>query len=174
MAVGAMLALVIAGCRGSDGNAGARTSGDSLQLAGAFTPRDSGDSVLLAPRVIERRTVLVFWLAAADTFSADDQAAVLDELTLYTDRVAPVLVRHDIALIPTNADTVYLALPNGGRRPILLSGLEFPFGYVFVNPEEDERILSGIFPDAELLEELRIYFDLPDTDTTAQGPRITT
>jgi len=103
---------------------------------------------------------------------------VLDELTLYTDRIAPVLTRHGIALIPTNADTVYLALPNGGRLPIVLSGLEFPFGYVFVNPDEGggggERILSGIFPDDELLEELRIYFDLPDIDTTAQGPRITT
>jgi hypothetical protein len=162
----------VASCRGSDGAAAMR--GDSLQLAGTIVPRDSADSVLLAPRVVRDRTVLVFWLAAADTFSVDDQAAVLDELTLYTDRIAPVLTRHGIALIPTNADTVYLALPNGGRRPIMLSGLEFPFGYVFVNPDEGERILSGIFPDDELLEELRIYFDLPDIDTTAQGPRITT
>lgn len=170
--LGMTAVLLAAACRGSGGNAAVRD--DSLQLTGVTVPRDSADSVLLAPRLVQERTVLVFWIAAADTFSADDQAAALDELTLYTDRIAPTLTRHGIRLVPTNSDTVYVGLPNSGRRAILLSGLDFPFGYVLIDPEAGERILTGIFPDDELLQELRLYFDLPESDSTAQGPRITT
>src|SRR3979490_3230621 len=81
---------------------------DTLDLGG-LAPRDSADSVLLAPRVITGPTVLVFWLPAADSLTADDQAAALDDMTYYTDRVAPVLERYGITLLPTNADTVYVA-----------------------------------------------------------------
>ncbi|MGH7605707.1 MAG: hypothetical protein ACREME_00080 [Gemmatimonadales bacterium] len=146
---------------------------DSLELA-AREPRDSADSVLLAPRLVAEPTVVVFWLAAADTFPAPDQAAVLDELTLTTDRLAPTLARHGIRLIPTNADTVFLALPNRTRQAILLTGLEYPFGYVLLDPENGERILSGVFGHDELLEEIRVYFDLPDVDSAAFAPPITT
>lgn len=165
-----LAAALLGACGGRERAVG----GDSLQLAGALVPRDSADSVLLTPRVVRSPTVLVFWLTGADTLSADDQAAALDELTLYTERVAPVLARHRIELVPTNADTVYVALPNSGRRAIVLSGLEFPFGYVMIDEEGAERVITGIMFADELLEEIRIYFDLPDTDSTVQGPRITT
>lgn len=172
--VAMLAAAVLAGCQGRGRSRAVEETGDSLQLAAAMAPRDSADSVLLTPRVVSSRTVLVYWLAAADTFSADDQAAVLDELTMYTDRVAPVLTRHNIALVPTNAETVYVALPNSGRRPIVLSGLDFPFGYVLIDDEGNERIITGVMFDDELLEEIRIFFDLPDTESPVHGPRITT
>jgi len=141
-----------------------------------ITPRDSADSVLLAPRVVTGPTVLVFWLPAADTLPTPDQAAALDELTYYTDRVAPLLLRHAITLVPTNAETVYVALPNRQRHAILLSGLEYPFGYVLVAPGDAERILAGVYADDELLDEVRAYFDLPADTTlpTLMRPRITT
>jgi hypothetical protein len=69
---------------------------------------------------------------------------------------------------------VYVALPNGGRRPIVLSGLDFPFGYVLIDEEGNERIITGVMFDDELLEEIRIFFDLSDTESAVQGPRITT
>ncbi|HXM37567.1 MAG TPA: hypothetical protein VN908_02785 [Gemmatimonadales bacterium] len=149
---------------------------DALDIGGtaaAVTPRDSADRAVLTPRVVTGPTVLVFWLAAADTLAAPDQAAALDDLTYYTDRIAPTLARHDIKLVPTNAETVYVALPNHQRRAILLSGLDYPFGYVLVQPGGDERVLAGVYADDELLDEVRVYFDLP-TDTTATRPRITT
>ena len=68
---------------------------------------------------------------------------------------------------------MYVALPNKRFRPILLSGLDYPFGYLLVDPGGPERILTGVYPDDELMDELRAYFDLPD-DTTAAQPRITT
>lgn len=169
-----LAAALLAGCQGRSRARAPDETGDSLQLASVTAPRDSADSVLLAPRLVRSKTVIVYWLAAADTFSADDQAAALDELTLYTDRVAPVLVRHNIALVPTNAETVYVALPNSGRRPIVLSGLEFPFGYVLIDEEGNERVITGVMFADELLEELRIFFDLPDTESPVHGPRVTT
>ncbi len=168
-----MALVLLAACRGKGAHAATDTRRtDTLDLGG-LAPRDSADSVLLAPRVITGPTVLVFWLRAADSLAADDQAAALDDMTYYTDQVAPVLERYGIKLLPTNADTVYVALPNHKQRTILLSGLDYPFGYVIVEPGGTERILTGVYADDELLDEVRTYFDLPD-DTSAARPRITT
>jgi len=152
---GAMLFALALACL-ADCGGGTRASTDtprtdSLVLGAGLTPRDSADSVLLAPRVVTGPTVLVFWLPAADSFAAEDQAAALDDMNYYTDRVAPVLERYGITLLPTNADTVYVTIEPGGT----------------------ERILAGIYADDELLDEVRTYFDLPDDSTTAR-PRITT
>ncbi|MEX2155565.1 MAG: hypothetical protein WD773_01860 [Gemmatimonadales bacterium] len=160
-----LLVGLLAGCQG-------RTERESLDVA-AITPRDSADSVLLTPRVVTGPTVLVFWLPTADTLPVPDQAAALDDLTYYTDRIAPILARHGITLVPTNADTVYVALPNRQRRAILLSGLDYPFGYLLVKPGDAERLLAGVYADDELLDELQVYFDLP-ADSVPEGPRITT
>ena len=46
-------------------------------------------------------------------------------------------------------------------------------GYLIVEPGGMERILTGVYADDELLDEVRAYFDLAD-DTTAARPRITT
>jgi len=173
---GAMsFALILAvACGGGGRRAAIETPGtDSLDLGAGLTPRDSADSVLLAPRTVTGPTVLVFWLAAADSIPADDQAAALDDMTYYTGKVAPVLERYGIKLLPTNAETVYVSLPNKKQRTILLSGLDYPFGYVIVEPGGTERILAGIYADDELLDEVRTYFDLPEDSTTAR-PRITT
>jgi len=168
------VALTFAVACGGGRRAAIDTPGtDSLDLGAGLTPRDSADSVLLAPRVVTGPTVLVFWLPAADSFPADDQAAALDDMTYYPGRVAPVLERYGIKLLPTNADTVYVTLPSHKQRTILLSGLDYPFGYVIIEPGGTERILAGIYADDELLDEVRTYFDLPDDSTTAR-PRITT
>ena len=168
------LALVFTVACGGGRRAAIDTPGtDSLDLGAGLTPRDSADSVLLAPRIVTGPTVLVFWLPAADSFPADDQAAALDDMTYYTGKVAPMLERYGIKLLPTNADTVFVSLPNKKQRTILLSGLDYPFGYVIVEPGGTERILAGIYADDELLDEVRTYFDLPEDSTTAR-PRITT
>jgi len=169
----ALALTCLADCQGGS-HASTDTRGtDTLDLGAGLAPRDSADSVLLAPRVVTGPTVLVFWLPAADSFAADDQAAALDDMTYYTDRVAPILERYGITLLPTNADTVYVALPNRKQRAILLSGLDYPFGYVIVEPGGTERILAGVYADDELLDEVRAYFDLPE-DTSTARPRITT
>lgn len=164
---------VLASCRSQ--NASVSAGGADTPNLADFSPRDSADSTLLTPRVITGPTVVVFWLSAADTFSADDQAEALDELNNTTEGIAPTLTRHDIQLVPTNAETVYVALPNRQRRTILLSGVDYPFGYLLISPGAAERILAGVYADDELLDEVEAYFDLPpSSDTAAARPRIST
>ena len=145
---------------------------DSVALA-AFVPRDSSDSALLAPQVIAEPSVVLFWLRAADTLGADDRAQAFDDLKYYTEQVAAALQTNGIRLLATHADTVYVALPNRALRPILLSGLDYPFGYLFIDPGGPERILTGVYANDDLMDELRAYFDISD-DSTAVQPRITT
>lgn len=167
------LALV-ASCRGGRGDREAAVSNrsDSLALEDV-TPRDSNDIALRTPRVVTGPSVIVFWLPAADSFSADDQAEALDDLNNATEHMAPTLKRHEIQLLPTNAETIYVSLPNRQRRTILLSGIDYPFGYVLVEPGAAERILAGVYSDDELQDELEAYFDLPPAgDSTATRPRI--
>jgi hypothetical protein len=164
---------LLAGCR-SHNAAVSTQQADTLALAGV-SPADSADSILLTPRVVTGPTVIVFWLANADTFSADDQAEALDELNFATERIAPTLARHNITLVPTNSDSVYVALPNRQRRVIVLSGVDYPFGYLLIEPGTSERILAGVYADEELLDEIQAYFDIPSmADSTPAGPRIST
>jgi len=140
---------------------------------GLRDPKDSADSVLKSPRLITGPSVVVFWLAEADTLSPDDAAAAYDELSAATEGVLDALTAFDIKLLPTNSETVYVALPNHKRRPILLSGLDYPFGYVLIEPGSPERLLTGVYAQDELMDELRAYFDLPE-DTTRAKPKVTT
>jgi len=135
--------------------------------------RDSTDSLLRTPRTIGDPAVVVFWLRAADTMAEADRASAFDDLRYYTAQVDSVLVANSISLLATRSDTIYVALPNHARRMILLSGLDYPFGYVFVDPGGPERILTGIYADDDLLDELRAYFDLSE-DSTSVAPRATT
>jgi len=163
---------ILSSCRPAPRDAYVPNRSDSLAL-GDMAAHDSADNALRTPRVVTGPTVIVFWLPAADTLSADDQAQALDDLNNATDHIAPTLKRHDIKLLPTNAETIYVALPNHQRRTILLSGVDYPFGYVLVEPGTAERILAGVYTDDELKDELAAYFDLPPTaDSTATGPRI--
>jgi hypothetical protein len=167
------IALLVS-CRPQNASVSTRGS-DTLDVTDV-NPADSGDSALSTPRVVTAPTVIVFWLAAADTFSADDQAEALDELNYATEQIAPTLARHGVRLVPTNADTIYVMLPNRQRRVILLTGVDYPFGYVLVAPGTTERILAGLYADDELLDEVEAYFDLPPVaDSAAPArPRVST
>jgi hypothetical protein len=174
MRAATLLAIAfLVSCRSQ--NAAVPRSDDTLNTA-ELTPRDSADSALLTPRIVTGPTVVVFWLATADTLSADDQAGALDELNFATEGIAGTLSKHNITLVPTNSDTIYVALPNRQRRMILLTGVDYPFGYVLVEPGTAERILAGVYSDEELLDELDAYFDLPSSSDSGSttNPRIST
>lgn len=174
MKIGALVALVcVAACR-TRSLARMAQQRDSVDLT-QLVPRDSTDSALVVPRVITTPSVVLFWLRAADTLSGGDQAETFDDLKYYTAQVAPALAASGIQLVATNAETVYvsLPLPNATRRTILLSGLDYPYGYLLVDPGGPERILTGVYEDEDLMDELRAYFDLPD-DSTSAPPRATT
>jgi hypothetical protein len=146
---------------------------DSLAFA-AIAPENPGDSILKAPRVVDTPTVLVFWLPAGDTLNPEDAADAYNEMSQTTSEVADSLRRFHIQLLPTNAETVYVALPNRQRRTILLTGLDYPFGYVLLEPGSAEQILTGTYEVDDLLDEIHSYFDLPEDSTATKKPKIST
>src|SRR5262245_2994979 len=135
----------------------------------------SRDRSLTTPRVITEPSVVVFWLSSSDTLSRDSAESASRDLDYYTEQVAPTLTRNDIALIPTTVDTVFVDLPGHTRRAIVLSGLDYPYGYLLVDPGTPERILTGVYDDDALRDELNAYFDLSDEpDTSRVLPRAIT
>ncbi|HXG45491.1 MAG TPA: hypothetical protein VNJ71_12100 [Gemmatimonadales bacterium] len=134
---------------------------------------DSGSGALArpsaAPPVIRGPTVVAFWLAASDTLEPGRGADLLDDFRHYTALVAPSLEAAEIALVATTADSVIVELDRGPRRVIMLAGLDFPFGYVLVEPGYPETILTGVTTDEELLDEVDWYFGLSEGEDVPRG-----
>jgi hypothetical protein len=70
---------------------------------------------------------------------------------------------------------VYVEQDDHTRRAIVLSGLDYPYGYLLVDPGTPERILTGVYNDEDLLDELDAYFDLSEEPDSAHVvPRVIT
>ncbi|MEP6573154.1 MAG: hypothetical protein ABJD11_10685, partial [Gemmatimonadota bacterium] len=112
--------------------------------------------------VIRVPTVVSFWLASADTIDSVSATEARSDFEYYTSHVADFLADQQIELVGTTADTIVVELAGGNRRTIMLSGLDYPFGYVLVQPGFAERILTGISTDEDLEDEASSYFDVGD------------
>lgn len=139
-------------------------------------PKDSAnDRLLNTPRLITKPSVVVFWLRATDSLSRDSAQAASHDLDFYTEQIAATLADNGIELIATKADTVYVDQLDHHRRAIVLSGWDHPYGYLLIDPGTPERILTGVYDDEDLLDELHAYFDLPDeSDSSHTTPRVIT
>lgn len=157
-----------------------RTAAPPLDTAGLSrlwkAPKDSTNERLLStPRVIDKPTVVVFWLRASDSLSRDTAQAASRDLDFYTEQIAPTLADDGIGLVATKADTVYVEQPDHHQRTIVLSGFKYPYGYLLIDPGTPERILTGVYNDEDLMDELHAYFDLPDdSDSSQTSPRVIT
>ncbi len=139
----------------------------------ARTGRVEGPEPPAAAPVIREATVVAFWLPATDTLAEGSGADLLDDFRSYTAQVAPMLDDQGIALVTTTADSLIVELENGPSRIIRLSGLDYPFGYVLVEPGYPESILTGVSTDEELLDQVTWYFGLDeDADSSRAGGRI--
>ncbi len=119
--------------------------------------------------VVREPTVVAFWLPASDTLTPGEGADLLDDFRAYTGVVSPLLDEQGIALVTTTADSIVVELENGPRRIIRLSGLDYPFGYVLVEPGYPETILTGVSTDDELLEQVSWYFGLDEDSDSADS-----
>lgn len=112
--------------------------------------------------VIREPTVVAFWLPASDTLKPGEGADLLDDFRSYTGLISPMLEEQGIKLETTTADSIVVDLENGPRRIIRLSGLDYPFGYVLVEPGYPETILTGVSTEDEVMEQVSWYFGLDE------------
>lgn len=160
--IAAVLALAAAlACGRADAPGSRRVARGLVRRGDSIALRRSATRELRAPRLVRRPTVVVFWLAAGDSLDPDSAADAFDDLSYYTAQVAAHLKANGIDLVPTNADTIYVETPGHRRRAVVLDGLDFPYGYVLIDPGGPERILTGIYSDDDLQDEIDAYFDLP-------------
>jgi len=155
---GALALLVALACRGHT-RAGA--------LAGL------GDKAGREPPVIREASLVVFWLPASDTLDSGAGADLLDDFRYYTSAARPWFDDQGIPVVTTNADTIVVETESAPRRLIMLSGLDYPFGYVLVDPGYAEEILTGVMTDDDLIDEADNYFGSDSTDdgeNRALGP----
>jgi hypothetical protein len=118
---------------------------------------------------------VVFWLPASDTLDSGAGADLLDDFRYYTSAARPWFDDQGIPVVTTNADTIVVEAESAPRRLIMLSGLDYPFGYVLVDPGYAEEILTGVMTDDDLIDEADYYFGSDSTDddgeNRALGPR---
>jgi hypothetical protein len=110
--------------------------------------------------VVQEAAVVAFWLPASDTLAPGEGAVLLDDFRDFTRLVGPFLDDRGIPLLATNAESLLVERGDGPRRVIMLTGLDFPFGYVLVEPGYAESILTGVSTEEELLDEVDWYFGL--------------
>jgi hypothetical protein len=110
--------------------------------------------------IISKASVVAFWLAEADTIPAAALDTAREEFRHSNALVSRYLSDTDIGLIATVNDTVIVQLAGGKRRVVMLSGLDFPFGYVLIEPGYAEEFHTGITDDRELREAIDDYFGL--------------
>ena len=126
-----------------------------------------------APPIVTHASVVAFWLAAADTMSEPDRRAAREAFRRSNQVVGTYLSDTDIALLATVSDTVVIELQSGTRRVVMLSGLDFPFGYLLIEPGYAEEFHTGLTADDDLKDAIDDYFGL-ETDSTPPRHRIAT
>ena len=112
--------------------------------------------------VIREATPVAFTLPASDTLKAGEERVGLDEFRGYTAMVVPLLAEEGIAFHATTADSIVIERPDGVRRVVMLGGLDYPYGYVLIEPGFAESILTGVLTDSELVDEVDWYFGAED------------
>src|SRR5262245_13831268 len=118
--------------------------------------------------LITQASVVAFWLASADSIPERSRLAIRDRFRRSNATIAKYLSDTDIQLVATVSDTVVIQLGNGIRRIVQLTGLDFPYGYLLIDPGYAEEFHTGLPDDDDLQDALDVYFGL-ESDTP--GPR---
>lgn len=108
--------------------------------------------------------VIAFWLGAVDTLPEQSRRAIQKEFRRSNDAIADYLSDTDIAMVTTLSDTVVVEA-DGERYLVLLSGFDFPFGYLLIEPGYDEEFHTGLTIDEDLETAIDEYFELVSTDS---------
>jgi hypothetical protein len=116
--------------------------------------------------VIRTAAVVAFWLRSTDTLPSGELRRTREEFRRSNQVVADYLDDTDVSLLATVQDTVLVHLEGGGTRVIMLSGLDYPYGYVFIEPGYAEEFHTGPSSDDDLEDALDDYFGIEPADST--------
>lgn len=153
-----LMALLLAGC-----------AGEARQEPGAEdAPSDSAGTATVP--VLVEPTVVAFWLRGVDTLPADDRRQAESEFSRTASGVATYLADTDIRFVRTRSDTVVVQLAGGTQRTIMLSGLDYPYGFVLIDPGYAEEFHTGLDLVEDLEAAIADYFGL-DEDQRTPRPR---
>ena len=124
-----------------------------------------------AAPVITQASVVAFWLASADTLADSARLAARDAFRRSNGMITEYLSDTDIQLVASVSDTLVIQLATGMRRVVQLTGLDFPYGYVLIEPGYAEEFHTGLTEDQDLRDALDDYFGL-ESDTPTPKHRI--
>src|SRR5262245_51798203 len=110
--------------------------------------RDSGvagdTAVGLTVLVIVEPTVIAFWLRGTDTLPAPELRQTRTDFRRLISEIGRYLSDTDVRFVRTASDTVVIQLAGGVQRMVMLSGLDFPYGFVLVDPGYAEEFHTGL------------------------------
>lgn len=122
---------------------------------------NDGDSAVTVPVIVEP-TVVAFWLSRTDTLPAPALAQARAGYQKLAEEIGRYLSDTDVRFVRTASDTVVVQLAGGVERKVMLSGLDFPYGFVLIDPGYAEEFHTGIDLLADLEDAIADYFGLDD------------
>jgi hypothetical protein len=121
-----------------------------------------GDTLL----TLDSAAVVLFWTTPVDTLDPAARAEAVAELRATAAWAGNFLESYQIPVHATRAHGVLVRPPGGGRRFVDFRGLDYPFGFVLIDPGYPEQFLTGIVGEDDLRDALLDYFDLEEGDSS--------
>ena len=118
--------------------------------------------ITAAPDVITHSAAVVFWLRDVDTLQSDSAVVAVQDVTTLSQDLVDLLSDTDVAVYFTTRSRIYVRARLAPRRVVTLTGLDFPWGVVFVEPGYAEQIVTGPIAPADFRDMVYDYFGLDE------------
>jgi hypothetical protein len=163
-AAAAAAGLLLAACHGRPGD----SANGGRHHRPAELPRAASPSTLFSDSLLtlHEAAMVVFWNTSADTLGPAAAADAMRELSDRATWASQFLDQYDIPVYATRATALVVRPTQGPGRFVDLGGLDYPFGFVLVEPGYAEEFLTGLQTQDDLEDALVDYFDLEPSDSS--------
>jgi len=129
---------------------------------------DATTPLTRAVPVVVQPTVVAFWLRGSDTIPRAEARAARTEYLRLVEEVSKYLSDTDVQFAPVEDDTIVVQLAGGIQRIIMLTGLDYPYGFVLIDPGYAEEFHTGLDLLEDLEDAIVDYFGLDDGQREAR------